>query len=72
MAKVFFIETPIPSINVWNVNHGNDIEDSLDQSLHDILKAFNEKLHGLNSVRTPSISQDLYNLPKKQTQRQTR
>ena len=72
MAKVFFIETPIPYINVWNVNHGHDIEDSLDQSLHDILKAFNEKLQEMNLVRTPSISWDLIQSSKKPTQRQTR
>ena len=58
-AKVFFIDTPIPYINVWNINHGHDVGDSLDQGLHDILKAFNEKLLELNAVETPSISQDL-------------
>ena len=58
-AKVFFIETPIPYINVWNVNHGHDVDDSLDQGLHDILESFYVKLLELNSVRTPSISQDL-------------
>ena len=58
-AKVFFIETPIPYINVWSVNHAHDVDDSLDQGFHDILKAFNVKLLELSSARTPSLSQDL-------------